>query len=164
MFAYDMHVLGNDDYMKNLKKFRKMALSAGLLLGLGGVAFSSIVALKNVDVSKPVEAAIGNEVVFEVSSLSELAFVQPSNNSLPGWAIALIVIGAVLLFGLFCYVLLFSVFAKWTDKDNEAKRVTIVGKRDETKKVMFMNLKTAYRIESRSFKTKDEADEAIKNR
>lgn len=104
----------------------------------------------------------GNEVTFELSSLSELALIQPVNTALPGWAIALIVIGSVLLLLCLLYILMFCVFGKWTDQNGEAKRIAIVGKRDETKKVMFMNLKCGYRIESRIFKTKEEAEQALK--
>ena len=103
-----------------------------------------------------------SEIVFEISSLSELAFVKKVVTPLPAWAIALIIATGVLLLLCLVYILMFSVFGKWTDKDNEVKRVAIVGKRDETKKVMFMNLKCSYRIPARIHKTKNDAQKALK--
>lgn len=102
------------------------------------------------------------EIVFEISSLSELAFVKKVVTPLPAWAIALIIASGVILLLCLIYIFMFAVFGKWTDENNEVKRVAIVGKRDETKKVMFMNFKCSYRIPARIHKTKSDAQKALK--
>ena len=99
---------------------------------------------------------VGNEFVFEVDRLSEFALVTLTHG-IPGWAIALIVIGCVLLLCCGCYLLLFFVFNKWINKDGKAVRVFKLGKKDDKVRVIIMPCKFEYKEESEVFKTKDEA-------
>ena len=99
---------------------------------------------------------VGNEFVFEVDRLSEFALVTLTHG-IPGWAIALIVIGCVLLLCCVCYLLLFFVFNKWINKDGKAVRVFKLGKKDDKVRVIIMPCKFEYKEESEVFKTKEEA-------
>ena len=99
---------------------------------------------------------VGNEFVFEVDRLSEFALVTLTHG-IPGWAIALIVIGCVLLLCCGCYLLLFFVFNKWINKDGKAVRVFKLGKKDDKVRVIIMPCKFEYKEESEVFKTKEEA-------
>ena len=99
---------------------------------------------------------VGNEFVFEVDRLSEFALVILTHG-IPGWAIALIVIGCVLLLCCGCYLLLFFVFNKWINKDGKAVRVFKLGKKDDKVRLIIMPCKFEYKEESEVFKTKEEA-------
>ena len=99
---------------------------------------------------------VGNEFVFEVDRLSEFALVTLTHG-IPGWSIALIVIGCVLLLCCGCYLLLFFVFNKWINKDGKAVRVFKLGKKDDKVRVIIMPCKFEYKEETEVFKTKEEA-------
>ena len=66
------------------------------------------------------------KLTFEVTKLSEIAFVMPvskaapkARTGLPGWAIALIVIFSILLLICGAYFFVFFVFNKWIKEENE---------------------------------------------
>ena len=99
---------------------------------------------------------VGNEFVFEVDRLSEFALVTLTHG-VPGWAIALIVIGSILLACGLCYVLMFFVFNKWINKDGKAVRAIKLGKKEEKVRLMVMPCKFEYKDEAEVFKTKEEA-------
>ena len=83
---------------------------------------------------------------------------SPSTNAgLPGWAIALIVIGGVILLACLAYVLLFFVFNKWINKKNKAVRVIKLGKKDDKIKLLTMSFRFEYRNESEVYNSKNEA-------
>ena len=100
-----------------------------------------------------------NEVVFEVSSLSELAFVQPNNAMLPGWAIALIVIGGILLGLLFFLIIMFIFFSKYIIVQHKRKVVRAIKIRNKNTLVVLLGLdcKTYKRPKELVYKTKEEA-------
>ena len=100
-----------------------------------------------------------NEVVFEVSSLSELAFVQPNNTMLPGWAIALIVIGGILLGLLFFLIIMFIFFSKYIIVQHKRKVVRVIKIRTKNTLVVLLgvNCKTYKRPKELVYKTKEEA-------
>ena len=107
------------------------------------------------------------QIVFETSKLSELAFinkvdvpapVDPSgSNNFPGWGIALIVIGAILLLGCLGYLFLFFVLNKWIREDDKALRAFVISKKDGRAKVMVMPFKFVYRDESEVYSSKEDA-------
>lgn len=97
-----------------------------------------------------------NEIIFEVSQLSEFIILE-KNNKLAGWTITLIIISC-LFFGLaLLYLLLFFVFNKWINKDGKALRVIKIGKKDGKIRIMYKSFKIDYKDEVEIFKTKAEA-------
>ena len=102
----------------------------------------------------------GNDVVFEISKLSQFAFIKKvdtPNAGLPGWAIALIIVGSILLLCLLCFFLLFFVFNKWIRKEDKAIRAVKFGKKDNKVRLLVMPFKFEYREESQIFNSKSEA-------
>jgi hypothetical protein len=125
------------------------------------------------------------KLIFETSKLSEIAFVKPvskvapspkAKTGLPGWAIALIVIGSVLLTLCLAYFLLFFVFNKWIkegedeavrvlpfsfgEKDDKLKMFRVplnLVKKDGKTKFAYKPMKFVLRDKDEIFKTKDEA-------
>ena len=104
----------------------------------------------------------GNVLSFETDRLSEVAFVVPFTalqSGLPGWAIALIVIGSlIILFGA-CYCLGFFLFNKWIKEGDKAIRSLpfAFGKKEGKSRLMIMPFKFVYRDSNEIYKTKEEA-------
>jgi hypothetical protein len=97
-----------------------------------------------------------DEIVFEVDRLSEIAFIEKID-SMPAWAIALIVILSVILLLVIIYLLLFFVFNKWIKKDSKAVRVIKCGKKDNLVRLMTLSFRIEYREADKVYKSKDEA-------
>ena len=105
-------------------------------------------------------------ISFTINRLSEFAFIVNSSSQnvsngagFPSWAIALIVIGGVLVLGCICFLLLFFVLNKWIRKDDKAVRAFKVGKKDDEIKLMLMNFSIEYRVKEEVFDTKKEAED-----
>ena len=107
-----------------------------------------------------------NKVTFETNKLSEFVFINKApvvpgktNAGVPGWAIALIVIGSLLLLICGAYFLLFFVFNKWVKEEDKATRVFpfALGEKDGKKRLFAFPFKVVYRGEEEIFKTKEEA-------
>lgn len=103
----------------------------------------------------------GNEVSFEVSSLSELAFIQKANTGLPVWAIALIVVGGVLLLLCLLYILFMFVFNKWCIKDNKVVRAIKLHEKQSRVKVILFPLCFTSRLDTAVFSSKAEAEKFL---
>lgn len=103
----------------------------------------------------------GNEVSFEVASLSEMAFIQKANTGLPGWAIALIVIGGVLLLLCLLYILFMFVFNKWCIKDNKVVRAIKLREKQSRVKVILFPLCFTSRLDTAVFSSKAEAEKFL---
>ena len=103
----------------------------------------------------------GDEIIFEVDRLSEFAFVVPSG--LPGWAIALIVIGSVLLLCCLALVALFLLLPRFiVNKDkNKVVRAISIRKKDGEVLLLSMHCKIERRPEAEVYKTKEEAEQAL---
>lgn len=99
---------------------------------------------------------VNNEFVFEVTRLSEFAIVTPKN-SVPSYAIALIIVGSILLVCSISYILLFFVFNEWINKNGKAIRVFKIGKKETRIRLLLMPCKLEYKDRHEIFKTKEEA-------
>ena len=107
----------------------------------------------------------GKTLVVEVDRMGEFAFLSHTDvpngfdysTGLPGWAIALIIVGSILLLCLLCFFLLFFVFNKWIRKDDKALRAVKFGKKDNKVRLLVMPFKFEYREESQIFNSKSEA-------
>jgi len=107
----------------------------------------------------------GKTLVVEVDRMGEFAFIghtdKPNgfdySTGLPGWAIALIIVGSILLLCLLCYFLLFFVFNKWIKKEDKAIRAVKFGKKDNKVRLLVMPFRFEYREEAEVFDTKQEA-------
>ena len=108
----------------------------------------------------------GNKLVFETDRLSEIAFVTPVNAKtgagLPGWAVALIVIGAILVTCCLAYFLLLFVFNKWIrDEKDEDKAHRVfpfaLGEKDGKKRLFAFPWKFYYREKEEIYKSKKDA-------
>lgn len=99
-----------------------------------------------------------NEAIFEVSSLSELAFVT-LKTGIPGWAVALIVIGSLFLILGLAYFLLFFVFNKWIKANDQAVRVMrfALGSKDGKGRYLSFKFKFEYRDKEEVFSSKQDA-------
>lgn len=107
----------------------------------------------------------GKTLVVEVDRMGEFAFVSHTDvpngfdysTVIPGWAIALIIVGSILLLCLLCFFLLFFVFNKWIRKDDKALRAVKFGKKDNKVRLLVMPFRFEYRQEAEVFDTKQEA-------
>ena len=104
----------------------------------------------------------GNKLVFETDKLSEIAFVTTVKAKLPGWAIALIVIGAILVTCCLAYFLLLFVFNKWVrDEKDEDKAHRVFpfafGEKDGKKRLYSFPWKFYYRVKEEIYKSKKDA-------
>lgn len=107
---------------------------------------------KNVTTAKIEEALHGLQV--QVSKADE---VVNKKSGLPGWALALIIVGSLLAVLGIAYCLLFFVFNKWIKKDDKAIRVFPLGKKGEQVRLISMCCKVEYRKAEEVFKSKSEA-------
>ena len=107
----------------------------------------------------------GKTVILQTERLSEFAFIIAAegdngfdySTGLPGWAIALIIVGSILLLCLLCFFLLFFVFNKWIRKDDKALRAVKLGKKDNKVRLLVMPFRFEYREEAEVFNTKKDA-------
>ena len=107
----------------------------------------------------------GKTIMLQTERLSEFAFIIAAKgdngfvytSGLPGWAIALIIVGSILLLCLLCFFLLFFVFNKWIRKDDKAIRAVKFGKKDNKVRLLVMPFRFEYREEAEVFDTKQEA-------
>lgn len=107
----------------------------------------------------------GKTIMLQTERLSEFAFIIAATgdngfvytSGLPGWAIALIIVGSILLLCLLCFFLLFFVFNKWIRKDDKAIRAVKFGKKDNKVRLLVMPFRFEYREEAEVFDTKQEA-------
>ena len=107
----------------------------------------------------------GKTIMLQTERLSEFAFIIAAEgdngfvytSGLPGWAIALIIVGSILLLCLLCFFLLFFVFNKWIKKDDKAIRAVKFGKKDNKVRLLVMSFRLEYREETEVFNTKQEA-------
>lgn len=161
----------------DIKAGTKILISMGLPTNLIGKSFRllhihSSDDVEEINASKYAVTGDGKTVMLETERLSEFAFIVAStgdngfiyddgnpNGGIPGWAIALIIIGSVLLLLGVVYALLFFVFNKWIKKEDKAVRVLpfTLGKKDELFRVMAFPFKCEYRKENEIFKTKKDA-------
>lgn len=161
----------------DIKAGTKILISMGLPNDLIGKSFRLLHIHSSDDVeeissSKYAVTGDGKTVMLETERLSEFAFIVAStgdngfiyddgnpNGGIPGWAIALIIIGSVLLLLGVVYALLFFVFNKWIKKEDKAVRVLpfTLGKKEELFRVMAFPFKCEYRKENEIFKTKKDA-------
>lgn len=107
----------------------------------------------------------GKTIMLQTERLSEFAFIIAATgdngfvytSGLPGWAIALIIVGSILLLCLLCFFLFFFVFNKWIRKDDKAIRAVKFGKKDNKVRLLVMPFRFEYREEAEVFDTKQEA-------
>ena len=110
----------------------------------------------------------GNKLVFETDRLSEIAFVTyhpvdaKTGAGLPGWAIALIVVGAILVTCCLVFFLLLFVFNKWVrDEQDEDKAHRVFpftfGEKDGKKRLYSFPWKFYYREKEEIYKSKKDA-------
>ena len=122
----------------------------------------------------------GNDLVFEISRLSQFAFIKksggqpapvPAKAGLPGGAIAGIIIGAILLTLGIAFLLLFFVFAKFIIvKEKEEEKVVRAIKIGSDKKddknyywMMTFKFRRELKPEEEVFNKKQDAEEFLKN-
>lgn len=103
-----------------------------------------------------------NELSFNINRLSEFAFITKvdDDGGLPGWAIALIIVGAILVTCCLAFFLLFFVFNKWIkdeNDENKALRVFKCGMKEGKVRLLRPSFKLVYREKEEVYKTKKEA-------
>ena len=103
----------------------------------------------------------GREVEFEITRLSEFAFVTVKEPGLAGWAIALIVIGSIILACGCCYLLLFFAFNKFIVVDDKVYRAFVIKKNDDTLKLLTYKCTTESRDKDEVYDSKKEAQDSI---
>ena len=101
----------------------------------------------------------GNKVVFETDRLSEFAFVVPGG--MPGWAIALIVIGSVLVLCALCALFFIFFLQRWVIEDEKVIRVFKIGKKDNKVRVITLKFKVLYREATEVYLKKRHAEEEL---
>lgn len=88
--------------------------------------------------------------------------VNPSKNTgLPVWAIALIVVGGVLLLLCLLYILFMFVFNKWCIKDNKVVRAIKLREKQSRVKVILFPLCFTSRLDTAVFSSKAEAEKFL---
>lgn len=88
--------------------------------------------------------------------------VNPSKNAgLPVWAIALIVVGGVLLLLCLLYILFMFVFNKWCIKDNKVVRAIKLREKQSRVKVILFPLCFTSRLDTAVFSSKAEAEKFL---
>lgn len=159
----------------DIKAGTKILISMGLPNNLIGKSFRllhihSSDDVEEINASKYAVTGDRKTVMLETERLSEFAFIVAStgdngfiyddgnpNGGIPGWAIALIIVGSILLLCLLCFFLLFFVFNKWIKKDDKAIRAVKFGKKDNKVRLLVMPFRFEYREEAEVFDTKQEA-------
>lgn len=107
---------------------------------------------KNVTTSKIEEAIHGLQV--QITKADE---VENKKSGIPGWAIALIVVGSLLAVCGIAYCLLFFVFNRWIAKEGKAVRVFVLGHKEGKARAFVFPCKLEYHLDNEIFKTKEEA-------
>jgi len=106
----------------------------------------------------------------EVDKLSQFAFLGATDKDngfvygtvLPGWAIALIIVGGILLLGILALLILFFVCNKWIIVDNKTVRVFVYNKKNkEENKLLALTLKKYVRKEEEIYKNRQDALNAL---
>jgi len=112
----------------------------------------------------------GKTLVVEVDKLSQFAFLGATDKDngfvygtvLPGWAIALIIVGGILLLGILALLILFFVCNKWIIVDNKTVRVFVYNKKNkEENKLLALTLKKYVRKEEEIYKNRQDALNAL---
>ena len=101
---------------------------------------------------------------FETDRLSEIAFVVPAPSAgLPGWAIALIVIGGLLLLCCLFFLVLFIFFPRYIIDYSKKKviRTIYVKKHYDMVLMLDTHLRKVRRHEADVYKTREEAEKAL---
>jgi len=152
----------------DIKEGTKITVSMPIPTELIGNDFR-LLHIKNSDSTTEIEnyavTKDGKTLVVEIDKVGEFAFIghtdKPNgfdySTGLPGWAIALIIVGSILLLCLLCFFLLFFVFNKWIRKDDKAIRAVKFGKKDNKVRLLVMPFRFEYRQEAEVFDTKQEA-------
>ena len=104
---------------------------------------------------------VGKEVEFEITRLSEFAFITVREPGLAGWAIALIVVGSILAACACCYFLLFFAFNKFIVIDGDVYRAFVVKKNDDEIKLITYKCSMQSRDKEEVFDTQKEAQDSI---
>lgn len=156
----------------DIKEGTKITISMTLPTELVGISFRllhihDVKDVEEINNSKYAVSGDGKTVTLETEKLSEFAFIIASNgnngfiytNGLPGWAIALIIIGSLLFLLILAYFLLLFVFNKWIRKEDKALRAfKLFGiEKDDKYLLLVFPFKFDYRVEEEIFDTKDEA-------
>ena len=109
----------------------------------------------------------GNKITFETDRLSEFAFVTQKanvNTGLPGWAIALIVIGGLLLLCCCFFLVMFLVFPRYIVDHTNKKVVRAIKVKEHDGMVLLLD--TRFRKvrchENDVYKTREEAEATLK--
>jgi len=148
------------DIQPGLKITVKMAIPEGI-----DIAKSRILHIHNVnDMEFVTDYKVeGNDIVFEIDRLSQFAFINKVETGLPGWAIALIVIGGLLLLCCLFIIILFFIRPKYTIDYTKKKviRVIITRKHDNILLLRDVRLRKIRRNEEDVYKNKDDASNAL---
>ena len=110
----------------------------------------------------------GNKLTFETDRLSEFAFVTIDPNArqgLPGWAIALIIVGGLLLLCCGCLLVLFIFFPRFYidhSQKKEVRRAIYIKKHFDEVLLLNTHCKFVRRKDVDVFKSKEEAEASIK--
>ena len=110
----------------------------------------------------------GNKLTFETDRLSEFAFVTIDPNArqgLPGWAIALIIIGGLLLLCCGCLLVLFIFFPRFYidhSQKKEVRRAIYIKKHFNEILLLNTHCQFVRRKDVEVFKSKEEAKASIK--
>ena len=112
----------------------------------------------------------GKTLVVEVDKLSQFAFLGATDKDngfdysigLPGWALALIIIGGILLIGILVLLVLFFICNKWIIVDNKAVRAFVYNKKNkEENKLFTLTFKKYVRKEEEIYKNRQDALNAL---
>ena len=124
-----------------------------------------IVEVTNYAISKD-----GKTLMLEVDRLSDFAFITATDADngfiysigLPGWALALIIIGGILLLAILALLILFFICNKWIIVDNKSVRVFVYNKKNkEENKLLTLTLKKYIRKEEEVYKNRQDALNAL---
>jgi predicted heme/steroid binding protein len=96
-------------------------------------------------------------VTFVTNHFSTYAvvFEDVANTSMPGWGIALIIIGAIILTCGICYLLLFFVFNKWAEINGKKVRIFKLGKKENQVRIITMKCMIKYIDEAQILNSKE---------
>ena len=96
-------------------------------------------------------------VTFVTNHFSTYAviFEDVANTNMPGWGIALIIIGAIILTCGICYLLVFFVFNKWAEIDGKKVRIFKLGKKENQVRIITMKCMIKYIDEAQILNSKE---------
>ena len=84
-----------------------------------------------------------------------IIFEDVVTTGMPGWGIALIIIGAIILTCGICYLLLFFVFNKWAEIDGKKVRIFKLGKKENQVRIVTMKCMIKYIDEAQILNSKE---------